>query len=388
MSKQYKLAYFVSHPIQYQAPLLKKISAEKNIDLHVFFLTNPATQNHTDKGFNTKIKWDTPLLDGYQYTFLNSKLKNQDYSLTNPSVKLCSVKNALEKEPWDAVWVHGYNNIALLYIIWRCVKTKTPLLFRAESNLLCSPQNIKKNIFIKWLVKNCSGLLWIGQDNRDYYRHYGAAEKKLFFTPYAVDNVFFQDHGLKSIKPNTDERKCVLLFASKFIKRKQAPLLLEAFAQLAKPLRDQTELWFVGDGPERIILEQRINELQLTNQVFLNGFLNQSELPSVISQCDVFILPSEKEPYGLIINEVMNLAKPIITTDEVGAARDLVEHKQNGWIIPARDVHALTEALAEAVINRESLSAMGKHSLDKINQWSFVEDIAGIQSALRSIQPH
>ena len=231
-------------------------------------------------------------------------------------------------------------------------------------------------------------MLWIGQDNRDYYRHYGAGEKKLFFTPYAVDNVFFQDHGLKSIKPNTDERKCVLLFASKFIKRKQAPLLLEAFAQLAKPLRDQTELWFVGDGPERIILEQRINELQLANQVFLNGFLNQSELPSVISQCDAFILPSEKEPYGLIINEVMNLAKPIITTDEVGAARDLVEHKQNGWIIPARDVHALTEALAEAVINRESLSAMGKHSLDKINQWSFVEDIAGIQSALRSIQPH
>ena len=64
MKRKFKLAYLVSHPIQYQAPLLRKISEDPEIDLTVFFCSSASVQRHFDKGFRRDIEWDTPLLGG------------------------------------------------------------------------------------------------------------------------------------------------------------------------------------------------------------------------------------------------------------------------------------------------------------------------------------
>src|SRR5688572_23677380 len=64
------LAYLVSHPIQYQAPLLKRISQDTDVELTVFFCSDLSLRQYNDPGFGREIKWDIPLLDGYAHRFL------------------------------------------------------------------------------------------------------------------------------------------------------------------------------------------------------------------------------------------------------------------------------------------------------------------------------
>lgn len=72
MNRKIRLAYLVSHLIQYQAPLLRQIAADPDIDLTVFFCSDISTRKHVDEGFGQVIEWDTPLLDGYKHVFLKS----------------------------------------------------------------------------------------------------------------------------------------------------------------------------------------------------------------------------------------------------------------------------------------------------------------------------
>ena len=67
-----RLAYFVSHPIQYQAPLLRLIAADMDIDMKVFFYSDFSLKPYKDEGFGRLIEWDIPLTDGYNHHFLNS----------------------------------------------------------------------------------------------------------------------------------------------------------------------------------------------------------------------------------------------------------------------------------------------------------------------------
>ncbi len=382
-----RLAYFVSHPIQYQAPLLKLIAEQSDIELTVFFLSDISIKAHSDKGFGVTVDWGIPLLDGYRYEFLESKCNDQDFHLNNPWVALSSVKSALASQKWDAIWVHGYNNFALLYVLLVCRIKNIPLLFRGDSTLVCSRKNRLKTIFIRSLVKQCHALLYVGTDNREYYEAYGATRKQLFSMPYAVDNKYFKAPVIipKEALCVKAPEKTVILYASKFIARKNPLLLVEAFNNLDDKLKQGAELWLVGDGEQRNELYEAVKKYRLQDSVKLLGFKNQTELPWYFSQCDVFVLPSEKEPFGLVINEVMNQAKAIITTNEVGAARDLVHHKKNGWVVSANSLTELTQALDEALSDPQQLVKMGQHSLATIDNWDYQAGLVGLRLALWSL---
>ena len=393
--KKYKLAYFVSHPIQYQVPLFKLLSQEKEIEFKVFYLCDLSLKTYNDPGFGQAIKWDIPLLEGYNYEFLKCKLRNSAISLFNPLV--FGIRGALKQQKWDAVWFHGYNNHALLWGIWSAIKLNIPYFYRADSNLYCTKKTFIKKIFLRHLVKKASALLYVGLDNKDYYKYYGATEKTLFLAPYAVDNTFIQEQ-IESSKNKISELKKtiglrnstypIILFASKFIKRKNATLLIEAFNNLSKDKKNPPKayLLFIGDGEERINLENKINCLGWQENIKLLGFKNQSELPAYFALCDIFVLPSSKEPFGLVINEAMNAGKAIITTNEVGCARDLVKENINGFIVKAGNINQLTEKLNILLNNNEKILSMGKESLKIINFWDYQNNILAIKKALYKIR--
>ena len=98
--------------------------------------------------------------------------------------------------------------------------------------------------------------------------------------------------------------------------------------------------------------------------------------------CDVFVLPSVQEPWGLVINEVMNAARAVIVSDQVGCGPDLVRHGENGFIFKAGDVDDLKLALHETLANKDRCISMGQTSARIISDWSFEEDIVGLSNAL------
>ena len=177
----------------------------------------------------------------------------------------------------------------------------------------------------------------------------------------------------------------VILYASKLMPRKRCIDLIEAFVGLkTSPGNKDPYLLIVGDGSERVACEARVRDVGATSVRFL-GFQNQSQLAQFFDLCDVFVLPSVHEPFGLVVNEVMNAGRAIIVSDQVGCQPDLVEDGVNGKVFPAGDVSALRSALESLLGNPETLRMIGRRSLERINQWSFEEDIRGLGRALNHV---
>jgi glycosyltransferase involved in cell wall biosynthesis len=131
-------------------------------------------------------------------------------------------------------------------------------------------------------------------------------------------------------------------------------------------------------------LQQRINFLSL-NSVRLVGFKNQSKLPRYYEACDVFVLPSEREPWGLAVNEVLNAGKPVVVTDRLGCAPDLVRNGESGFVVPVGDVAALSSRLADLIRDRELRSRMGDAGKQIVSQFSYEQDIFGLKRALTQV---
>jgi glycosyltransferase involved in cell wall biosynthesis len=384
-----QLGYFVSHPIQYQAPMLRRLASHPQIDLKVFYLTDFSAKTYQDPGFGRSVRWDVPLLDGYEYEFLGTSAEGKTTTFFHPHVS--GVYRALRSRPWTAVAFHGYAHYALVEAMALCVALRIPVLFRSESNLMCTSSGPIKDAWMRWLIRRASGLLWIGSANRDYYRAYGATDGQLFFVPYAVDNDFFRGRaadaagtvaGLREelgLEPN----RPIILYAGKLIPRKNPLLLLEAFSHLSASGGGQRPyLVFVGDGELKEQLIARTAEHRLQADVRCVGFRNQSELPGYFSLCDLFVMPSAREPFGLVVNEVMNCGKAIITTNEVGAAADLVKDGQNGFIVEAGDVNALATAMQKALADPIRLRQMGRSSQELIAGWNYDHCVAGFMASL------
>ena len=170
------------------------------------------------------------------------------------------------------------------------------------------------------------------------------------------------------------------MYAAKLIEVKRPQDLLAAYRLLSPDgiKEPQPYLLFVGDGILRDSMEDSAKETGWQSIRFL-GFRNQSEMPTMYDLCDIFILPSSFEPWGLAINEVMNAGKAVVVSDRVGCASDLIVDKQNGMIFPVGDVRALADAMRWAIANADQA---GKKSLELIQSWSFQEDIKGLKSSL------
>jgi glycosyltransferase involved in cell wall biosynthesis len=395
-NKKIKLGFLVSHPIQYQAPLFKEIAKQQGIDFKVLFFSDKSLRPNLDKHFNQIIKWDIPLLDGYAHEFLPSIGSKEQISFWRP-FNYGLIKR-LKTERFDALIMHGYDHKNCIHAILSAKKLGIKTLMRGESNLISAPRGplklFLKMKILKWLFSKIDGFLAIGSLNKDYYINYGVSGNKIIKMPYAVDNRSFQksisiaQHIREDFRSSLclEKGRPIILYAGKLQARKHPMDLLEAYIRLSNNDKQEPSpyLLFVGDGEQRQRLEKRAQQTGWSSIRFL-GFQNQTQLPAFMELCDVFVLPATHEPWGLIVNEVMNAGKPIIVSDQVGCGPDLIEDGKNGFIFPARNISALTNSLHKTFQNPDLAREMGAKSFEKINSWGFKEDIAGLRKALEKI---
>lgn len=393
-----KLAYFVSHPIQYQAPLLRRISLEPDIDLKVFYFSDFSVKGYSDKGFGgINVKWDIPLLEGYAYEFLPGFRKNRPSGFASPlSAGIC---RRLRREKFDAVWVHGYHTLNSMQAIAAARLLKIPVLVRSDSTLddrVRSPMKLAlKQLFFAILRPNVRAVLTVGKKNAEYWKKYMGDNIPTFLMPFGVDNTYFTSRAEEAAPLREHLRQAldlqpglpVFLFASKLQKRKRCIDLVDAFLRLRRgSIEPSAYLLIAGDGDERESIELRIRESGVAN-IRMLGFKNQSELPALFNLCDVFVLPSIYEPWGLIVNEVMSAARAIVVSDQVGCAPDLLRNGVNGFVFPAQNVDALSSVLQRFLDDPDLASDMGKKAAETIAGYSFEQDVAGLRRALAFAVP-
>lgn len=374
------LAALVSHPIQYQAPLFRTIDEMEGVDLTVYFCDDRGVEPSVDPGFGEEIVWDRPLLEGYYYEFLRNWRSGSGSSLigdVNPGIV-----STLRSSEHDALWVHGYAAVTNWLAFLTAAMTDLTVVFRGESTLLESPPHYVrpfKRVAIESLTRLVDAYGVIGTRNREFYRTHGVPDERLFDAPYTVNNEFFQSVR-RDLPPADQIRETMgipdrptVLFVGKLVTRKRPTALLNAFVESTNP--GEATLLFVGDGDLREDLEQATKAHGRVDDVVFVGFQNQSELPKFYEMGDVFVLPSVQENWGLVVNEAMNFELPIVTTEAVGSAADLVDDS-NGRVVPPDDVGALAHGLREVLDGDRK--QMGAKSLQRIDGWGIEETAKGI----------
>ena len=197
MTRRVRLAYLVSHPIQYQAPLLRRVAQEPDIDLTVLFGSDFSTRGYADKGFGVKVTWDVPLLEGYRSRVLPPVRDNGTVSATAPLSRaiLPALLDESGKPAFDALWVHGYASVNALRGVLAAHLLGIPVLLRAESWSGDRPRHpaklMAKRAFFACLGPLISASLPIGSRNAAYWAASLGEQLPQFPMPYAVDNTFF-----------------------------------------------------------------------------------------------------------------------------------------------------------------------------------------------------
>src|SRR5439155_19337196 len=129
------------------------------------------------------------------------------------------------------------------------------------------------------------------------------------------------------------------------VSNKRVVLLIDAFAAIASQ-RPEWDLLIVGDGALRNELQRRVPE-PLRPRVVWTGFLDGPEPALAYHAADVLVLPSDHEPWALVVQEAMAAGLPVVASDVVGAAYELVTDGVSGKVFPAGDCSALQKALEE-----------------------------------------
>ena len=389
--KKYRLVYLVTHPIQYQAPLLRLLNAQPDIDLTVLFQSDQTIRSFRDTGFLSVIKWDVPLIEGYRHEFLPAFGSRARVTKWLP-ISYGIVKR-LRQGNFDILWIYGYARWFNWVAIIAAWKASIPILIRDEATPISTHRGAVKALlkkpFFALLDRLCAGFLAIGTLNRQYYLQNGIAAARIFSVPYCVDNDYFANLARDAAAKRDEFRgrlglepgRSVILFASKFEPRKRPGDLLRAFKRMIVDVKGGPKpyLLFVGDGELRAEIEAEARPL--AEDVRFLGFRNQSELPAFFDLCAVFVLPSEQEPWGLIVNEVMSAGRPVVVSDQVGCWPDLVRDGGNGYVYPCGNIDALAELLRK-ILQSSDAAAMGRASVDIMRRWNFQNDIDGLRAAI------
>lgn len=337
-----KLAIITTHPIQYNAPFFRLLAARSKLSVKVFYtFSQSASLEIQDRGFDRAVKWNIPLLEGYDYTFVENVSTRPGThhfrGIDNPRL----VAEVSQWQP-DVVMVYGWAFKSHLQVL-RYFQGKCPVIFRGDSTLIDSANGLKsilRKIFITWVYRNVDLALYVGMKNREYFKEMGLSEAQLFFAPHAVDNDRFahtkaiveETANLRN-KLGIDPTHFVVLFAGKF-EEKKAPF---AMLQLSQMLPDPSfRFVMVGDGP----LFSRMSELCEHDPRFLMmGFQNQAEMPMFYAMADVCVVPSigPGETWGLVINEAMAAGVPVVASDKCGGAHDLLTHG-GGCMFPSQQL--------------------------------------------------
>jgi glycosyltransferase involved in cell wall biosynthesis len=382
-----KLAIVTTHPIQYYAPVFRLLAQQASLSVRVFYTWNPAGSQNYDPGFGKAITWDIPLLEGYEYSFVHNTSSNQSSShfrgIVNPGLI-----PAIESWGAQAVLVFGWSYHSHLQTI-RYFKGKIPVFFRGDSHLLDERAGIKtflRRQALSWVYRHIDYAFYVGHQNKQYFKVHGLHDQQLYFAPHAIDIERFVDKdGIitaqaeswrHSLGISSDE--LVFLFAGKLEPKKNPILLLNAFVALQAP---RTHLLFVGNGVMESELKSRAAAFPTVH--FLD-FQNQSRMPLVYRLGNVFVLPSQGpgETWGLAVNEAMTCGLPVIVSDKVGCAIDLVHFGVNGYIFTSNDEEKLHESLRNFVNHPDSVRAMGEQSYQIIQKWSIPVMVAAITKAL------
>ena len=201
-----------------------------------------------------------------------------------------------------------------------------------------------------------------GAFREDFLRLFPDHQEKTVFIHNGVDLAELNPADRSALKEPAPYVLCIAAHNEK----KGLDVLLRAFARIAKVQR-QLKLVLVGDGPLREELEVLAGALQLNSQVNFAGSQERGKVADLLHGCEVFVLPSRSEPFGIAIIEAMACGKPVVAT-RTGGIPEIIEHGQDGLLVEPDNPGELADAIQSLLNNPKLGAALGAKGRIKVGE--------------------
>ena len=332
-------------------------------------------------------------MEGYNYDFIkNNSLSPGVYNGFFGVVNFSIIKKLYNLKKNTIVVVHGWSPLSCFASIVfskifgskTCLRAETPLSHEIKKSKV--KLFFRKIIFKYFLFKMIDKFLFIGKENKKFYKFYGVNEKKLIYTPYSVNNNKFHNLFIDNIDKKNQFKKelgldlnqKIILFSGKLISKKNPIDLLESVISIKNK---DLFVVFMGDGILRKKMETIAIENNFTNYK-ITGFVNQSEVYKYYLISDLFVMCSGiGETWGLSTNEAMNFNLPVVISSLTGCSSNLVD--KNGYIFKTGDVKDLSLKIKMFFKNNlEIRNEMGLKSKEIISKYSYEKIINGLKKII------
>jgi glycosyltransferase involved in cell wall biosynthesis len=383
-----RVAVLSELPTPYRWPLFERVAAEPGLDVSVFFYA----RNESDRD------WTVPVEDGGgpgrpRVEFLPGRAlhvrgKRSLYFHWNPSIR-----TKLRKDAFDVVVIPGWSMPTSVAAASVCRARGIPYVIFSETHER-SPRpawlRVAKRALLRPIVGGASAWLATGTLSEQFLVRHGADRARVFRfanTPdvdalrRAVEDARPRRAAVRAALGVTDDAP-MALFVARLIGAKDPATLLAAQALLEERGR-ASWLVLVGDGPESKTLRALVETRRLSKVRFA-GSREPRDMPEVYAAADLFVLPSLHEPWGVVVNEAMAAGLPVVLTDRVGAAADLLVDGANGRLVPPGDPARLADAVDEIVGDEALRRRMGAESLRIVAGWGYGPSVRGFADAVRT----
>lgn len=356
----------------YKSVLFEEIQ-KQTLPPHEFHVLQIAKSEISRKGMEeSKIRYR------YNYTLLfDDYIEN-----TSAFKEIVSVLKFIYRYNPDIINVTGYSSSAsTLPAIFFAKLLGKKVIMSSESTRKDKTRSFLKEAVKRLAVRLCSGFVVFGKSSEEYIQDLGASPREILVRKAAVvDNEAlereYKEALTRRLYPEIQTQKN-FIYTGRMAVEKNIPLLVKAFQEL------RPEGWgliVVGNGPE----DARIRELiqQSPENIYKYDAVSWTEVPGFFSRADCFVLPSQSEPWGLVINEAMVCGLPVIVSEACGCAPDLVNG--NGYTVPPDDLSALKACMA-AVASDPEPEKMKHRSLEIIRDFSVRSVAAAYVQAIETL---
>jgi len=378
MSCRPRVAVLSELPTPYRWPVFERLLDRPEIDLRVFY----CARGEKDREWAFDFRPDERVRFLPVTTVSFSGARTIHYHL-NPTVF-----GELARGRFDLVVFPGYAMFASQFGALWCRATGTPYAIFSETTHLGrrgGAVRTVKGLLLPQIIGRASAWLATGTLSREYMVSYGAREEAVFFFPNSPDVGFFRGGATMTGGERARERarhgagdEPVVLFVARLIGVKRCDLLIDAVARLRERGRE-VALWIAGDGAERDDLERRA-----AGRATFLGNVATADLPRLYGAADVFVLPSDHEPWGAVVSEAMACGLPVVVSDHVGSAPDLVTDGDNGAVFPRGDAYALAGALDRVLADSDRRRRMGARSAERIEGFTHGKCVEAFLGAVRA----
>lgn len=385
---RYRVLAVCAHPVQYSSPYFRRLAQHPRIELLVAYCSLKGAEPTHDPDFDATVKWDVPLLDGYEWVHVANLGPDDEsfFGLNNPGLwKL------VRDGHFDAVLCStGYIRASFWIARTSAWLSGVPFIFGTDAHSLDAQNGSRwrralKKALWPYLYRLATQVIVPSSGGRDLMLSLGIPEERISFTPFSVDNRWWLEESTKVDREAVRRRwgvpggACVILYCAKLQNWKRPKDLLQAFARVQPA---DAFLVIAGEGPLRAEMEKEAAKLGILERTRFLGFVNQSELPSVYRAADVFVLPSGYEPFGVVVNEASLCGCAVVASDRVGSAKDLVLPVDKELVYPCGDIDALAGVLGQLVKDRGRCWELGLAARTRMASWSPEHTVEGTVQAV------